>query len=221
MTTTDDPLDGLLRQAFCGHAWLVDRLVRGLAATGDPLQERLFSSRDFAEDCARMAAGRMGEADPFLLKPPAPDPDSAGWFDLGFSALLLELVTLHVQPLGAIGSEENTSYGTLAEHFRSERRFALKLASEEGEAAVNARIDAFIIPAVESWGEAFLHEVFETLYDRLPHRKIMNEAVAALQEAGLPGKAWIYIEPQLDRYRKTFGIGMIRKKLIKLSLRLT
>jgi hypothetical protein len=218
MTNAIDPLDGVLRQAFCGHAWLLDRLVRGFALTGDPLQERLFSSRDFAEDCARLAAGRMNEADPFLIKPPAPTPDTAGWFDLGFSALLLELVTLHAQPQDAQGTDENTNYGMLAEHFRSERRFALNLAAAEGEASVNERINAFVIPAVESWGELFLHEVFDTLYERLPHRHILNEAIVALKEAGLPDDPWLYIEPQLDRYKKSFGIGVIKKKLIKLSL---
>lgn len=205
--TADDPIDGLLRQAFCGHAWLIDRLLRPLAAAGDPLQERLFAARDHAEDGARMAAGRMGETDPFLLKPPPPDPDRAGWFDLGFSALLLELVTLRLP-----------AYGALAESFRDQRRFALKLAAEADEASVKERIDAFVIPAVGAWGENFLREAVEALNGRLPRRLLLKEAVAALKEAGLPDNPWAYIEPQLDRYGKLFGIGFIKKKAIKAGL---
>lgn len=216
--TADDPIDALMRMAFCGHAWLIDRLVRPLSAAGDPVQDRLFSARDHAEDCARMAAGRMGEFDPFLLGPAPPVPDLAGWFDLGFSALLLELLTLHVQPPHPVGPDENTAYGAVSESFRDLRRFALKLAAAEGEEAVTKRTLAFVIPAVEAFGPEFLRGAVETLNGRIPRRQILKEAVAALEECGLPGEAWLYIEPQLDRYAKLFGIGFIKKKTIKAGL---
>lgn len=214
--TDDDPIDGFLRQAFCGHAWLIDRLLKRLAAAGDPRQERLFSARDFAEDCAAMAAHRMGAPDPFLPMPPAPDPDPVGWFDLGFSALLLELVVLHLRPAGEASG--GTNYAAGADSFRLLRIFAFEQSAAEDQGPIDARIRAFVIPAAAVWGEAFLREAADALDRRLPRRAVLAEAVRALAAAGLPDDPWRYIEPQLDRYGKAFGIGWVKKKAIKAGL---
>jgi hypothetical protein len=216
--TYEDPVDALLRQAFCGHAWLIERLLRRLAAAGDPRQERLFSARDFAEDCAAMAAHRMGAPDPFLPMPPAPDPDPVGWFDVGFSALLLELVTLHLRPPGETDGQADTSYAAGAESFRLLRRFAFEQSAAEDQGPIDARIRAFIIPAAAVWGEAFLREAADALDKRLPRRAVLADAVKALAAAGLPDDPWRYLEPQLDRYGKAFGIGFFKKKAIKAGL---
>lgn len=212
-----DPLHALLRQAFCGHDWLLSRLSRHQAAAGASLQWA-SSASDHAEDCVRLAAGRMGEPDPFLPMPPLPKFDAINWFDVGFSALLLEVVTRHVQPLHAAGPDGNTPYGALAESFRDQRRFALKQAVSEGEASIKERIRDFVIPAVAACGHDFLREAVAALDGRLPRRLVLKEVVAALKEAGLPDDPWDYIEPQLDRYAKAFGIGFIKKKAIKAGL---
>ena len=207
MTTApeDDPLDALMRQAFCGQAWLADRLLRRALIAGEPTTA-LDDARDHAEVGAVMATARLGEPDPFLPSPPAPDPDEVGWFDLGFSALLLELLTRHLP-----------AYAELSGSFGRDRRQALARAAAEGEAAVKARINAFVIPAL-GWGDDFLREAIAALQGRLPRRRLLTEAVAALKEAGLPDDPWDYVEPQLDRYGKMFGIGWVRKKAIKVGL---
>jgi hypothetical protein len=215
-----DPLHALLRQAFCAHVWLMDRLATRLEAVADPRAERVRYHKEYAEHLVQDAAQRMGEPDPFLPMPAAPADDAAGWYDLGFSALLLELVTLNARSLHltAGGEAGDTSYGACGEHFAMTRRYAFHQAADEGDAAIAERLKRFEIPAVEAWGPDFLKEAVATLDGRLSRRAVLKQAVATLKAHGLPEDPWRYIEPVLDRHGKAFGVGWVKKKAIKAAL---
>lgn len=228
----DQPFFAVIRKSVCAHVWLLGALNRSMEP-GDARREVLSWANDHAETCVRVLAYQLKESDPFLLQPGhlefgRVEPSRADpWIRLGLSALALELV---LEKAGKIGEPQFAQFHwplqAMGAGFGRERRFALaeagRLAASKSDPETLRAIRSFTLPAEDAWGAPFIPEVFAALEGHITSRKdLLRSAIAAIREApGIPHDPWIYLEPQLDRHAKTFGIGAMKKLAVRAALKL-
>ncbi len=214
-----DPFHALFLKALEAHLEAERHWHETLRQNANP-PVGVFLAAEHAKLCVTMqrAIVANGETPPLV----GARFEKSGWLDIGLSALLLELLSVHVGAKMTTTFEQGR-FAAMADGFAIERAYALRASVAEPR-VLEAGIAEFVVPAVRMYGDSFLREAYDVLWHRLPKRTALRAIVNAFREAGMPDDLWLYLEPQLMHHASVFDlkltgvVGRMKKYAIKTAI---